>query len=315
MSPSKKVFGHPINITRAYVAELFAPDHHPLVLVPHRTRIYGSRDGQVKTAQDIETPRQFYEGTYYSTLYKTVRAVGPHHLYLGSWTPPRLHPTDWPIMAANCDAIGLDFYSPTFLDSGGRRSFKARRSRCWWASTPSPPTTAACAASAWAVIKAKSRLQIRSPATSMRNGCRLRPPIPTWWESNGSNTWTSRLPGAATTMASRTSHPAWCSARMPRSEWWTAPTARSTTWPLNSETTLRAAPWMDFALLWKKPVVRLILSSSARVAVDIACGVGKRLNNSGVAMLTRTSVHWAERIVATRSSQGELWVRAQSTAG
>src|ERR1039457_1621958 len=87
------------------------------------------------------------------------------------------------------------------------------------------------------------------------------------------------------------------------------------TWPLNSETTLRAAPWMDFALLWKKPVVRIIFSSSARGAVDIAWGGGKSLNNSGVSMLTRMSVHWAERIVATRSSQGELWVRAQSTAG
>src|ERR1039457_6110997 len=43
--------------------------------------------------------------------YKTVRAVDPHHLYLGSWTQPRLHPTDWPIMAANCDVIGLDFRS------------------------------------------------------------------------------------------------------------------------------------------------------------------------------------------------------------
>src|ERR1017187_5189210 len=89
MSPSKKVFGHPINITRAYVAELFAPDHHPLVLVPHRTRIYGSRDGQVKTAQDIETPRQFYEGTYYSTLF--IRRCGPSILITSTWEggPPR----------------------------------------------------------------------------------------------------------------------------------------------------------------------------------------------------------------------------------
>jgi hypothetical protein len=230
MSPSKKVFGHPINITRAYVAELFAPDHHPLVLVPHRTRIYGSRDGQVKTAQDIETPRQFYEGTYYSTLYKTVRAVDPHHLYLGSWTQPRLHPTDWPIMAANCDVIGLDFYSPTFLDSGVQALIQSTKKPVLVGEYSFPSDYGGMRGFGVAVIKAKSRLQIRSPATSMRNGCRLRPPIPTWWESNGSNTWTSRLPGAATTMASRTSHPAWCSARMPRSEWWMAPTARSTTW-------------------------------------------------------------------------------------
>ena len=68
-------------------------------------------------AADIETLRQFYEGTYYSTLYKTIKGIDPHHLYLGSWTQPRLRATDWPIMAANCDVVGFDFYSPTFLDS------------------------------------------------------------------------------------------------------------------------------------------------------------------------------------------------------
>lgn len=69
-------------------------------------------------AQDIESLRQFYEGVYYSTLYKTVQAIDPHHLYLGSWTQPRLHPVDWPIMAANCDVVGFDLYSPTLLDPG-----------------------------------------------------------------------------------------------------------------------------------------------------------------------------------------------------
>src|ERR1039457_7284278 len=162
--------------------------------------------------------------------YKTVRAVDPHHLYLGSWTQPRLHPTDWPIMAANCDVIGLDFYSPTFLDSGVQALIQSTKKPVLVGEYSFPSDYGGMRGFGVAVIKAKSRLQIRSPATSMRNGCRLRPPIPTWWESNGSNTWTSRLPGAATTMASRTSHPAWCSARMPRSEWWTAPPARSTTW-------------------------------------------------------------------------------------
>lgn len=66
--------------------------------------------------KDIETLRRFYEGVYYATLRKTVQAIDPHHLYLGSWTQPRLHADDWPIMAANCDVIGFDFYSPTFLD-------------------------------------------------------------------------------------------------------------------------------------------------------------------------------------------------------
>jgi hypothetical protein len=68
--------------------------------------------------KDIETLRQFYEGTYYSTLHKTVQAIDPHHLYLGSWTQPRLHAADWSIIAANCDVVGFDLYSPTFLDPG-----------------------------------------------------------------------------------------------------------------------------------------------------------------------------------------------------
>lgn len=69
-------------------------------------------------AQDIESLRQFYEGVYYATLYKTVKGIDPYHLYLGSWTQPRLHPVDWQIMAVNCDVIGFDLYSPTFLDAG-----------------------------------------------------------------------------------------------------------------------------------------------------------------------------------------------------
>jgi hypothetical protein len=94
--------------------------------------------------QDIETLRQFYEGYYHSILYKTVKTIDPHHLYLGSWTQPRLHATDWPIMAANCDVVGFDFYSPTFLDpsvqaheeaGAGRRvllPFRLRRHAWIW---------------------------------------------------------------------------------------------------------------------------------------------------------------------------------------
>jgi uncharacterized protein (TIGR03437 family) len=69
-------------------------------------------------AADIETLRQFYEGAWYSELYKTVRAIDPNHLYLGSWTQPKAHPTEWPIIAANCDVIGFDYYNQTFLDPG-----------------------------------------------------------------------------------------------------------------------------------------------------------------------------------------------------
>ena len=67
-------------------------------------------------AQDVETLRQFYEGTWYSTLYKTVQSIDPNHLYLGSWAQPKERPADWPIMAANCDVVGFDYYSQTFLD-------------------------------------------------------------------------------------------------------------------------------------------------------------------------------------------------------
>lgn len=66
--------------------------------------------------QDVETLRQFYEGSYYSALYRTAHAIDPNHLYLGSWTQPRLHPVDWPIMAANCDVVGFDYYAPALSD-------------------------------------------------------------------------------------------------------------------------------------------------------------------------------------------------------
>lgn len=67
-------------------------------------------------AADVETLRQFYEGAWYADLYQTVKAIDSNHLYLGSWTLPKDHPTEWPIMAANCDVIGFDFYNQTFLD-------------------------------------------------------------------------------------------------------------------------------------------------------------------------------------------------------
>jgi uncharacterized protein (TIGR03437 family) len=69
-------------------------------------------------AADVGTLRQFYEGAWYADLYQTVKAIDPNHLYLGSWTLPKDHPAEWPIMAANCDVIGFDFYNQTFLDPG-----------------------------------------------------------------------------------------------------------------------------------------------------------------------------------------------------
>jgi uncharacterized protein (TIGR03437 family) len=95
--PSVGALASAWNISAATVADVYAAKPTP-------------------PAKDIEALRQFYEGFYYSTLRKTVHAIDPHHLYLGSWTQPRVHPADWPIMGANCDVVGFDFYSPTFLD-------------------------------------------------------------------------------------------------------------------------------------------------------------------------------------------------------
>ena len=56
------------------------------------------------------------KAAWYSTLYQTVLAIDPQHLYLGSWTQPKEHPTEWQLMSANCDVVGFDFYNQTFLD-------------------------------------------------------------------------------------------------------------------------------------------------------------------------------------------------------
>jgi len=44
-----------------------------------------------------------------------------------------------------------------------------------------------------------------------------------------------------------------------------------------------------------------IVNRSADFARAIACALGNRAKSAGVVRFTRTSVHWAERIVATRS--------------
>ena len=76
--------------------------------------VYASRPNP--PAADVETLRQFYEGAWYSTLYKTIKSIDPNHLYFGSWAQPKERPTDWPIAASNCDVVGFDFYNQTFLD-------------------------------------------------------------------------------------------------------------------------------------------------------------------------------------------------------
>src|SRR6185437_5251936 len=72
---------------------------------------------------------------------------------------------------------------------------------------------------------------------------------------------------------------------------------------------------MDFALLRKKPVLRISSSSAGNGASDIAFGVGYAAKSAGVARFTRTSVHCAERIVATSSSHALRWFSAQTALG
>ena len=64
-----------------------------------------------------------------------------------------------------------------------------------------------------------------------------------------------------------------------------------------------AAPRSERAFWLWKPVGKIAFAISPSSASANAAGVGKRANSSGVTMLTRASVHWAERIVATSSSQ------------
>ncbi|HUB79761.1 MAG TPA: hypothetical protein VMB03_13235 [Bryobacteraceae bacterium] len=74
-------------------------------------------------ATDVETLREYYEGAYYSILYSTVKTIDPNHLYLGSWIQPKIQvkrtppAPDWPIAAANCDVIGIDYYNSSFSEA------------------------------------------------------------------------------------------------------------------------------------------------------------------------------------------------------
>src|SRR3984957_6327143 len=77
----------------------------------------------------------------------------------------------------------------------------------------------------------------------------------------------------------------------------------SGTWPPKSAMIFLAAPTTDFDLLRKKPVERTSGWSCSGVSAAKASTVGYFRKSSGVTRLTFTSVDWAERMVATRSSQ------------
>ena len=76
--------------------------------------------------------------------------------------------------------------------------------------------------------------------------------------------------------------------------------------PSNRSATSRPNPIKDVALFRKKPVDRMISSSSARSAAAYSAADGYRENTTGVTRLTRTSVVCADRMVATASSYGVL---------
>lgn len=70
-------------------------------------------------AGDVETLREYYENSYYQTIYQTVKAIDPNHLYVGNWVDPGywVSPVDWSLIAANTDVIGFDYYALQFAST------------------------------------------------------------------------------------------------------------------------------------------------------------------------------------------------------
>ena len=65
------------------------------------------------TDADREHLRRFYATRYYDFLYRTVKAIDPHHLNLGFWITPGWweNDEDWRLIAAHCDVVGYDLYN------------------------------------------------------------------------------------------------------------------------------------------------------------------------------------------------------------
>src|SRR5262245_11209392 len=91
-------------------------------------------------------------------------------------------------------------------------------------------------------------------------------------------------------------------------------TVRGTSPPWRSTSAL-AIPDRARALARKNPVEWISRSSVARSALAQSCARWYRRNRSAVTTFTRSSVHCAERIVATRSSSGVLKRRARAASG
>ncbi|HEY1684879.1 MAG TPA: hypothetical protein VGG19_08955, partial [Tepidisphaeraceae bacterium] len=76
----------------------------------------GNIHGPMEADSVIEQFREYYEQTYWSFLYKTVKAIDPNHLYFGNWVTPNWweNENDWKIAVANCDVLGFDWYADHF---------------------------------------------------------------------------------------------------------------------------------------------------------------------------------------------------------
>ena len=80
--------------------------------------------------------------------------------------------------------------------------------------------------------------------------------------------------------------------------------------------TASAAPRSERAFWLWKPVWKIALAISPSLGVGERLRVGiARGRGPGVTMLTRSSVHWAERIVATSSSHGVVKSSEQRASG
>ena len=84
--------------------------------------------------------------------------------------------------------------------------------------------------------------------------------------------------------------------------------------PPNRSTTAVAMPTRLRVLARKKPVGRMSSSTSSTGAAASEAASGNRANSAGVVLLTRSSVHWADRMVAARSWNASRWSRAHSSA-
>lgn len=73
------------------------------------------------TAAQIEQARQLYAKAYYAFIYRTMKEVAPHHLYLSYWIVPGWweNETDWDMAAPYCDVLGYDKYALKYGDDDG----------------------------------------------------------------------------------------------------------------------------------------------------------------------------------------------------